>query len=327
MAKYPPQTIDHTRLAKKAIIFIVGPTAIGKSDIALSLAKQINAEIISCDSMQIYKGMDIITSKPTLSQRKKVQHHLLDIVKPNSEYNVSLFRTQALKKIKQVHKIKKIPLLVGGTGLYMTVLVDGIFKDQANDEAIRSRLFQQANLLGRQYLYERLQNVDPAAAQKIHPHDLKRIIRALEVYQITGKPISVLQKTRKGLSQDYNLFMFCLNMERVLLYQRIDERVEKMFRQGLVAEVKRLLGFSLGRTAGYAIGIKEVKGYLQGSYDLAESKRLMQRNTRLYAKRQLTWFRKDKRIIWVDVAAEEQPSIVARRIARIITSKGNCRCH
>ena len=293
---------------------MVGPTAVGKTEVAVRLAGKINAEIISCDSMQVYKGMDIITSKPTPILRKKTPHHLINIVPPTREYNVSRYRQEALKKIRGVLKKGKIPLFVGGTGLYMSILVDGIFKAGPQSKSIRKRLYKEAKRLGSEYLYRRLQQVDPEAAAKIHPHDTKRIIRALEVFESTGKPISELQRQRKGLGSEYEVKIFCLNIPRDKLYAHIEKRIERMFKQGLLAEVKKLLKLKLSQTASCAIGIKELKGYIDGLYDLEEAKRLIKKNTRNYAKRQLTWFRKDKRIEWLEIGDKETPMQVAERI-------------
>lgn len=299
---------------KKQVIFIVGPTAVGKTAVAFFLAKKINAEVISCDSMQVYQKMDILTSKPGPALRKRVPHHLIGTIDPRKEYNVSRYRADALKEISAVMKKGKTPLFVGGTGLYMAILIDGIFKIKKPAGKIRAQLYAQAEKKGAVFLYERLVKVDPQAAEKIHPHDTRRIIRALEVYKATGKPISVLQKQRKGLWDKHDVRIFCLNLPRELLYRRIERRLEQMFRQGVVNEVKKLLRLSLSKTASYAIGIKEIKGYLDGEYDLAAAKALIKRNTCLYAKRQLTWFRKDKRIKWLELDEKELPGQIAERI-------------
>ncbi|MDD4953859.1 MAG: tRNA (adenosine(37)-N6)-dimethylallyltransferase MiaA [Candidatus Omnitrophica bacterium] len=299
---------------KKRIIFIVGPTAVGKSEAAASLAKKINAEIISCDSMQVYKGMDIITSKPSLRLRKAVPHHLIDIVYPDAEYNVSKYRLAATKKIREIIGRGKVPIFAGGTGLYVSALVDGIFRLRTEDQKLRKRLYKQAKERGSQYLHARLKKVDPVSAAKIHPHDTKRVVRALEVFMATGKPISVLQKQKKGLTDGYEVKIFCLDMRRDLLYRRIEERVERMFERGLLVEAKRLLGSKLSRTASCAIGLKELRGYLDGAYDKEEGARLVKRNSRQYAKRQLTWFRKNKDIEWVKVGVKEKGSAIAKKI-------------
>ena len=308
---------------KPRIIFLVGPTAIGKTEIAVAIAKKINAEIISCDSMQVYKGMDIITSKPPLALKRIVPHHLLSVISSDKEYNVWRYYKDVARKIKEVLRRGKTPLIAGGTGLYMSILIDGIFKSAQPREAIRNRLYKQSEELGSEYLYKRLKDIDPEAATKIHPHDTKRIIRALEVFETTGQPISTLQKQRKGLGQEYDIKVFGLNMPRERLCKRIDERVEKMFNKGLVAEVKRLLKSKLSKTATYAIGIRELKGYLDSLYDLEEAKRLIKRNTRLYVKRQLTWFRKDKRINWIEVGEKEKPLAVANKILRSSRENSN----
>lgn len=299
---------------KKKILFLAGPTAIGKSEAAVYLAKKINAEIVSCDSMQIYKNMDIITSKPPRSLIKQTVHHLISIVSPLRDYNVAKYSKEAEKKVKQIIRRGKVPLFVGGTGLYMSALIDGIFKDDSQNKKVRDALYKKAEDLGNGYLYKMLQEVDAEAAKKIHPNDTKRIVRALEVFEVTGKTISELKKKRRGLTDKYEINIFCLNTERGSLYRKIDMRVEKMFRLGLVKEVRKLLKLKLSRTASCAIGIKELKGFFDNLYDLKESKRLIKRNTRLYAKRQLTWFRKDKRIRWINIGDDDRPKDVVNRI-------------
>jgi len=296
------------------VVFIVGPTAIGKSAAAVSLAKKIGAEIISCDSMQVYKGMRIISSYPDKRLLQSVRHHLIAALSPSSEFNASKYRSMAFKEIKRIVANGNTPILTGGTGLYMSVLIDGIFKAKATDTKIRERLYRQAEKSGSVFLHRRLKKVDPQAAAKIHPNDTKRIIRALEVFESTGKPISLLQKDRKGLSADYDIRVFCLNTNREKLYRRIDSRVDKMFKAGLLDEVRKLLKIKLSKTSRAALGIREVKGYFDGEYGLEEAKRLLKLNTRHYAKRQLTWFRKDKRIEWIEVSAKDKPDKIRDKI-------------
>lgn len=303
---------------KDRIIFIVGPTAVGKSEVSIRLAQKLNAEIISCDSMQVYRGMDIITSKPSTAMRKKIRHHLVDVVWPSAEYNVSTYRRQALKKAREVIKKRKIPLFVGGTGLYMSILIDGIFKEKSQDKKIRRKLYMELERFGRERLYEKLKKVDPEAAGKIHPNDSRRIIRALEVFKSTGKTISALKAQRKGLGEKYDVAIFCLDMERQELRERIKRRVDKMFSRGLAAEVKKLLKLKLSKTASQAIGIKELKGCFDGLYDLERARELMANSTCQYAKRQLTWFRKDKRIQWIEIGSKDTSQIVAKRIKEMI---------
>lgn len=299
---------------KKKVIFLLGPTAIGKSATAIHLAKKISAEIISCDSMQVYRSMEILTSQPTCAQRKKVKHHLLGVVDPSKEYNVARYRKEAMSVCKELFLKARIPLFVGGAGLYYSIIIDGLFPAVPEDKLTRGRLYKQLALKGNKYLYRRLAKVDPLSAKKIHPNDTRRIIRALEVYAKTGMPISALQKSRVGLGSEYEIKIFALNADRQALYDKIDQRVNKMFSSGLVNQVRHLLGRKLSKTASCAIGIRELEGCFNGSYSLQEAKRLIQRNSRHYAKRQLTWFRKDKRIDWINVKDKETPGEVARRI-------------
>ena len=304
---------------KGEVIFIVGPTATGKSEVAVELAKLINAEVISCDSMQIYKGMDIIASYPPAKLRRKIPHHLVSVVSPQREFNVNQYRRRALGLLRRIIKNGKPVIFVGGTGLYMSVMIDGIFKGGKEDKRLRSRLYRLAEKKGVSYIYKKLVKVDPDAAKRIHPHDRKRIVRALEVYQGTGKPISVLQRQRRGLADDYDIKSFYLDLNRQELYRRIDSRLQGMFEDGLIKEVKRLLETRLSRTASCAIGIKELSEYLGDRMGLTDSKALISRNTRNYAKRQISWFRRDKRIQWIKVKKIDSPKEIAIRICQMRT--------
>ena len=301
---------------KQKIIFLVGPTAVGKSALAVELAKRLGAEIVSLDSMQIYKGLDILSSKPTEAMQKKINHHLLSFVAVGKDFSVAAYRRSALRIIKDAQRRGKIPLFVGGSGLYMSILLDGIFRGVTKDDTLRKKLYAKAKQFGNVYLHKKLSEVDIESASKIHPNDLRRIVRALEVYQLTKKPLSKLKLKRRGLSDKYDIKLFGLNKQRQQLYLDINNRVDEMFTLGLVDEVRRLLDYKLSHTCKQAIGIKEVKGYLEGVYDLDYAKELLKKNTRHYAKRQLTWFRKDKRIDWVD-AADKEIKIV-NKIARLV---------
>jgi len=299
---------------KKKIIFLIGPTAIGKTAIAIHLAKKLGAEIISCDSMQVYNSMDIVTSQPSRPQRKKVRHHLLGVISPAKEYNVARYRKDAIAICDKLFLKDKSPLFVGGAGLYYSIIIDGLFPAVPEDKLIRARLYKQFSLKGNKYLYKKLAKVDPVSVKKIHLNDTRRVIRALEVYIKTGQPISVLQKSRVGLGNEYEVKIFALNVDRQDLYDKIDQRVDKMFSAGLINEVRQLLKHKLSKTATCAIGIRELEGYFNGAHSLDEVKRLIQRNSRRYAKRQLTWFRKDKRIQWINIKDKETPMEVAKRI-------------
>lgn len=299
---------------KEKIVFLTGPTAVGKTEIAVALAKKINGEIVSCDSMQVYKKMPIISNQPDAFIRKTVPYHLTGIISPSKEYNVSIYRESALKKIREIIKRSRTPIFTGGTGLYMSVVIDGIFEIETENKFLRETFYRESEKNGSLYLHNKLKMIDSLSAKKIHPNDTKRIIRALEVFEATGMPISLLQEQRRGLADEYDVKISCINIDKELLYKRIEDRVTKMFASGLVNEVKTLLKMKLSRTASQAIGINEIKGYLNGEYDLAEAKRKIIHNTRRYAKRQLTWFRKDKRIKWIDICGNDTVPDIERRI-------------
>lgn len=282
-----------------SVVFLVGPTASGKTSLSLRLAKKLNAEIISCDSMCVYKDMDILTSKPTKSDRKKLKHHLVDIISPSKEFSVAEYRRLALGAIGNIFKRGRTPLFVGGSGLYVKAIVDGLFPSGKKDLAFRKKQERLARKYGNIYLHKKLKRIDPASAKKIHPNNLRRVIRALEVYHTEKKRPSELKHKTEPLG--YRFKIFGLEVERKRLYNNIDERVEEMFRQGLVEEVKRLSKRRLSITARGALGYREVLGYLKGKYSLEDAKAILKRNTRRFAKRQLTWFRRDDRTKWLGV--------------------------
>lgn len=305
-------------MAKPLILFLVGPTASGKSIVANELALHINAEIISADSMQVYKGMDILSAKPTLKEQKKIRHHLIDILEPSQEYSAAIFRNNALRCIEEIIARKKVPLFVGGTGLYVKALTKGLFSDNGKDEQLRKELAQEAKHKGNEYLYERLKAVDPKAAEKIHPNDMRRVIRALEVYEISSRTITELKTEIEGLDKKYEFKIFAIERERRKLYERIESRVDKMFDDGVEAEVKKLLEFDLSHTAIQAIGIKQISAYLNKEYSLDFAKDLIKRDTRRFAKRQLTWFRAEKDIVWVRAASVDTASSIASKILSLL---------
>ncbi len=303
----------------KKIIFIVGPTAVGKSEVAACVAKKKSAEIVSCDSMQVYKEIQIANNKASLKIRQNIPHHLIDVVSVAERFDVASFNQLASQAIQEIHDRRHWPLIVGGTGLYMQVLLDGIFEAKEIDLDLREELLQQAQDKGPEVLYNQLKLKDPRAAQKLHPHDLKRVVRALEVFLTEQQPISQLQKKRQGLWGQYDIQIFGLNCDRKKLYQKINERVERMFEEGLVDEIQSLQDLPLSQTASMIIGVKEVRGFLDGIYELEEAKELMKRNTRRLAKRQLTWFRKEKRIRWIDIDETQSPEKTAEVILKEVT--------
>lgn len=286
---------------KKKIIVIIGPTAVGKTSLAIKLAKKIRGEIISADSMQAYKGMDILSQKPTRRQQRSAKHHLLSFLNVSDEYSARAFSEMAKKIIRDIIGNRRVPIVVGGSGLYVKALVDGIFPSKGKNENIRKELQCLADKNGILFLYNRLEKIDPLSAQNIHPNDLKRIIRALEIYEVEKKTKTSLKKKTKGIKDEYDIRIFGLIMNRNKLYERINERVDLMFEKGIAREVKKLLRRKLSITSRQALGIRHLGGYLNKIYDIAKAKELLKKDTRRFAKRQLTWFRADKRIAWLDV--------------------------
>jgi len=276
------------------LIIIAGPTAVGKTDLAIRLARQLKTEIISADSMQVYKYMDIGAAKPDLTQPDMVKHHLINLVEPDQEFSVADYQDRFEKTITLFNNNGMIPLITGGTGLYIRACAQSFSLDNpANpDYKLRDSLKKEAELKGREYLHRELALVDPEAAVRIHPNDLGRIIRALEVYLVTGSPISKLQTKKKAKYQTIYLF---LERERRELYERINDRVDSMMQRGLLAEVESLLrrGYSANLKPMQSLGYKQLNDYLAGRIDLAAAIDLIKLKTRNYAKRQLTWFNRE----------------------------------
>ena len=288
-------------MEKQKILVLIGPTAVGKTELSLLLAEEFKAEIISADSMQVYRGMDIGTAKPTPAERRRVPHHLLDVVDPDESFNVADYVDLAEQVLSELKAQGTTPLLTGGTGLYVDALLQGfLFPDAPADPKIRQELEEQAER-DPQSLHRELQRVDPVSAQRMHPNDLRRIIRALEVYRRTGEPISLLQQKREQQKRPYDPLYVGLTRERQELYERINRRVDLMLEQGLVEEVAGLLEkYPSQPTALQALGYKEIAMYLRGEMSLEEAVELLKRDTRRYAKRQLSWFRRNKRIHWLN---------------------------
>lgn len=303
----------------KKIIFIVGPTAVGKTAVGIFLAKMLNGEIISCDSMQVYQDVQIANNKPSEEDMASVPHHLIDFVPLTENFDVVRFRKTAQGCIDDVLSRGKIPIIVGGTGMYMKALLDGIFEGPVVSEDVRKGFEEELERKGNAIMHQELKSVDPEAAGKIHLNDVRRILRALEVYHCTGTQISQLQKEAKGLWGDYDISNFGLRMDRKKLYGWIDARVDEMFDSGLLDEIRSIQGVSLSRTAQAIIGIKEVRAYLSGEWALDQAREEMKKNTRRLAKRQLTWFRSEKRLQWIDIGADENAEGVAKRIFKKIS--------
>lgn len=289
---------------RKPLIILAGPTAVGKTSLSIRLAKETGGEIISADSMQVYRHMDIGSAKITKKEMEGVPHYLVDVLEPEEEFNVVRFQQMAKEAAERIWKKGKIPLVVGGTGFYIQALLYDIdFTENDGDESYRRQLERKASdEEGASELYEILKTVDPKAAQEIHPRNIKRIIRALEFYHQTGKKISEHNETQRQKESPYNYAYFVLTDERSRLYERIDRRVDLMMEQGLLDEVRYLKerGVRKDSTAMQGLGYKELYAYLEGEYPLDEAVRIIKRDTRHFAKRQLTWFKRERDVIWAD---------------------------
>jgi len=283
---------------KGRIVVIVGPTASGKTKTAVKLASEIQGEIISCDSMQVYKNMPILTQAPAKKELKAIPHYLVSEISPEYEFSAAEFIRKAQNIICDLIKRNKVPVLTGGTGLYIKTLIDGLFPSPGKDMILRKKLEDKAKKHGSGVLHKILSDKDPDTAAGIHPNDTRRIIRALEIYYLTGIPMTVHKQKTVGIKELYDVMLFGIHIPRTELYERIDRRVEKMFRDGLIPEVKKCLTYRLSITARSALGIKEIQGYLNKEYSLRDAREMLKQNTRKYAKRQMTWFRADKRIRW-----------------------------
>lgn len=291
---------------KQTLVTICGPTASGKTDLALKLAEEIDLEIVSADSRQIYRGMDIGTAKPEKHELNRVPHHLIDIVDPDENFTVADYVERGRGAVEEISRRKRLPLVVGGTGLYIRALLQGLADLPAGDEKIRYTLRKVEELEGPGTLYRRLEKVDPLLATRLSPRDLVRIIRALEVFELTGRRLTDLQNDHGGGQSPYRTLKIGLAPERQLLYDRIDRRVEEMMHRGLPEEVQNLLdqGCHPESKAMRTIGYRELIQNLQGKISRVEAVSQIQQNSRRYAKRQLTWFGGDNSIIWLDSFSE-----------------------
>jgi tRNA dimethylallyltransferase len=282
------------------IILLAGPTAAGKTELAIEIALRMGTEIVNCDSMQIYRYMDIGTAKPSLGERNLVTHHLLDVADPDEPFDAARYAELARPVIETLQGQGKVPLVVGGTGLYMKILTRGICPGAPGDPAIREKLFLELNEHGLPRLYEELLRVDPDAGRRLHPHDRQRILRALEVYRLTGCPLSRWQSQHRFQQTNYRSIKIFLYRERNVLYERIDRRVQQMLDQGLLEEVRGLLerGYGPELKSMQSVGYKQMAAHLLGSCPLDSAISQMQQATRRYAKRQLTWFKGDPEFRW-----------------------------
>lgn len=290
-------------MKKKPLIILTGPTAVGKTSLSIKLAKRLKTEIISADSMQVYKYMDVGTAKITKDEMEEVPHHLIDIIEPNVNFNVCDFKNAAQKAINEIHENGKIPLVVGGTGFYIKALLyDTDFNEQDDNTGIRKELETELEHMGVEYMHNKLATIDPKSADSIHKNNTKRVLRAIEYYMLNNKPISEHNEIMREKDSPYSFLYFVLNDTREKLYERIGNRVEQMLNQGLLEEINYLksIGLNNTHTSMQAIGYKEILEYVDGCITYEEAVENLKKDTRHLAKRQLTWFRNQKEITWVN---------------------------
>lgn len=303
---------------EQRVIVIVGPTCSGKTKLGIELAKSLNTEIISADSRQLYKHLTIGTAKPTSEELAQIKHHFIDSLDPKEEYNVGLFEKDALKIIDKLPDHNKIPIIVGGSGLYIKAIVDGIV-DIDSDEDLREQLLKEKEKFGNEYIYNKLKEIDKQAAKTMLPQNWKRVIRAIEVYELTGKSILDVhnQQTR---DVNYSFLQFGLDWDREILYKNIEKRVDEMIENGLVDEIKSILesGYEKQLNSLNTVGYKEIISFLENKISLERAIELIKRNTRRFAKRQMTWFRKDERIEWIKINSAEDLESAKQQILKLI---------
>lgn len=305
---------------KAPLVVIVGPTAVGKSRVGILVAQALRTEILTADSRQVYRGMDIGMDKPAPAERQGVPHRLIDLVEPDQPFNVGMFRRAAMTEIARLQRAGRLPLVVGGTGLYVRALLRGLWEGPGADWDLRERLAAEARDQGPEHLYRALSKVDPATASRLHPHDQVKIIRALEVHHLSGRPQSAAHEEHGFGEQAFTPLLIGLTRERAALYRRIEDRVEEQLAKGLVEETRTLLGRGYGRGLGSmkGLGYRQISAYLSGECAYDEAVRRLKRDTRHFAKRQLTWFRKEPGLLWLPIAERESTEQVAERVLQHI---------
>jgi tRNA dimethylallyltransferase len=303
--------------ASPKLVVITGPTASGKSSLAVDLALKMNGEIVNADSMQVYRGMDVGTAKPSLEERRGITHHMIDVIRPDEDFNAAKYGTLARPLVREIVGRKKVCFVVGGTGLYIKTLLGGLLACPPVNKELRTGLQKESEEQGSTVLHERLARLDPESGSRIHPNDKIRIIRALEIMALTGQPFSSMAKEHAFRDRSFGSLRICLSLERELLYPRINKRTVSMVESGLLEETRGLLqeGFSRELKAMKALGYRHVIEHLDGLFDLDETIRRIQRDTRRYAKRQLTWFRADPGMLWVE---PERKAFIERKIEEFL---------
>ena len=311
---------------KEPLIILTGPTAVGKTALSVALAKAVNGEIISADSIQVYKYMDIGSAKIKPEEMQGIKHYLIDEIEPDEEFNVMLFQKYANEYIAQIRAKGKIPIIVGGTGFYIQAVLYGInFTEHKTDTTYRDELTRLSEEHGPEFLYERLKEVDPEYADTVHANNQKRVIRALEYYHQTGRKFSEHNEEQRENESPYNFAYFVLGDERERLYDRIEKRIDIMLNEGLVNEVKGLLdkGYKRDLVSMQGLGYKEIAAYLEGEITLEEAVYILKRDTRHFAKRQLTWFRREKEVTFIDKAkANYDDKVILEEMLQVLNEKG-----
>ena len=318
--------LSETQIRFKPVVVMVGPTAVGKSRVAVEVAKAFETEILTADSRQVYRGMDVGTDKPVLEERQGVPHRLIDLVDPDKSFNAGLYRRQAVDEIERLYRNRRLPLVVGGTGLYVRTLLKGLCDAPPADPIVRAALRQESKDQGLDHLSARLVDVDPAAAARLHPRDESKVIRALEVHQLSGRRMSEFQQEHGFAERPFSALMIGLNRERGALYRRIEERIDWQLAHGLTEETKQFLaqGYQRDSAAMKGLGYRQVAEHLAGEYDVAEMVRRFKRDTRHFSKRQMTWFRKEPGIQWLTIKESESvqhtAALVIGQVDRFLTT-------
>ena len=321
--------LSETQVHCRPVVVIVGPTAVGKSRVAVEVARAFETEVLTADSRQVYRGMDIGTDKPALEERQGVAHRLIDLVNPDEPFNAGLYRRQAINEIERLYQDSRLPLVVGGTGLYVRTLLRGLCDAPPADPIVRAALRREAKGQGHDRLYATLVEVDPAAAARLHPRDESKVIRALEVYRLSGRRMSEFQHEHGFAEKPFSALIIGLNRDRGALYRRIDERIDQQLAHGLIEETAQLLAKGYRRTSSAmkSLGYRQVAEHLAGECDAAEMVQRFKRDTRRFSKRQMTWFRKEPGIQWLTIEESEPvrqtATLVIGQVDRFLATLGD----
>jgi tRNA dimethylallyltransferase len=307
-------------VALRPLVALVGPTAVGKSEVGVILARALGTDLLTADSRQVYRGMDIATDKPRGEDRDSVSHRLIDLVDPDERFNAGMYRRAAEEEIERLYEEHRLPFVVGGTGLYVRALIRGLCEAPQGNAGVRAEFLEDARRREQGYLHRELAKVDPESAQGLHPNDEVKIIRALEVQRLLGRPLSEMHRRHRTDAPKWSPLILGLSRDREALYRRIEQRVDRLFMAGVVKETEGLLARGYGRdlSSMKGLGYRQVAGFLAGEYDYHEAVRRLKRDTRHFAKRQLTWFRREPGIQWVRLDESEKPERVADRLLRDI---------